>query len=73
MNEAIKSNILTLVLTNHASGDISHGNIYTTDFYPSECVRHMTMKLIVHMYFLVCKNVLSAHLNTLLRFEDKRD
>ena len=37
MNEAIKSNILTLVLTNHASGDISHGNIYKIAFYPSVC------------------------------------
>ena len=68
MTQAIKSNILTLVLTNHASGDISHVNIYTTAFYPSERVRHMTMNFFGHIYFLVWKNLLSVCLITLSRF-----
>ena len=44
MTQVIKSNILwTLVLPNHASGGLSHDNLYKTSFYPSECIRPMNI------------------------------
>ena len=76
MTQAIKSYILTLVLPNHASGDISHDNLYKTALNdPSECIRPMNIKsfnhFFVHIDFLLKKIMLSVHLISLSRSSDR--
>ena len=73
MTQAIKSNILTLVLPNHESGDNSHDSLYKTAFNPSNCTRPMKIKsfdhFCAHIDFLAMKNMLSVHLISGLKIE----
>ena len=77
MTQAIKSNILTLVLPNHASGDISHDNLYKTAFNASKCISPMNIKYFDHFFvqidFLVMKNILLVHYISLSRSSDRSD